>query len=110
VPVAPDLKEAIQMLGDRVLVAEPASEGERRSAKGILIPATAQVGKRLAWAEVVGVGPHVRAVQAGDKVLFNPEDRFEVEVHGGSYLILRERDLAALAAARLDDSNTGLYL
>jgi len=98
------------MLGDRVLVAEPASEGERRSAKGILIPATAHVGKRLAWAEVVGVGPHVRAVQPGDKVLFNPEDRFEVEVHGESYLILRERDLAALAAARLDDSNTGLYL
>ncbi|HEX7355969.1 MAG TPA: co-chaperone GroES [Mycobacteriales bacterium] len=109
-PTTPVRKEAITMLGDRVLVAEPASEGERRSSKGILIPATAQVGKRLAWAEVVGVGPHVRAVQTGDKVLFNPEDRFEVEVHGESYLILRERDLAALAAARLDDSNTGLYL
>lgn len=109
--MTPDPKQAIKMLGDRVLVAEPASEGERRSAKGILIPATAQVGKRLAWADVVGVGPHVRAVQAGDKVLFNPEDRFEVEVHGESYLILRERDLAAIAAARLDDSsNTGLYL
>jgi len=105
-----DLKEAIKMLGDRVLVALPTVEGERRSPKGLLIPATAEVGKRLAWAEVVGVGPHARAVQAGDKVLFNPEDRFEVEVHGRSYLILRERDLAAVAAARLDDSGTGLYL
>jgi chaperonin GroES len=98
----PDPRLGITMLGDRVLVAEPAAGGERRSAQGILIPATAQVGKRLAWAEVTGVGPHVRAVQPGDTVLYNPEDRFEVEVHGRAYLILRERDLA--------DSGTGLYL
>jgi chaperonin GroES len=107
---APDPKLPVTMLGDRVLVAEPTAEGERRSAQGILIPATAQVGKRLSWAEVVGVGPHVRAVQPGDTVLFNPEDRFEVEVHGAAYLILRERDLAAVASARMSDSNTGLYL
>lgn len=98
------------MLGDRVLVSQPTAEGERRSSKGILIPATAEVAKRLVWAEVVGTGPNVRAVQAGDRVLFNPEDRFEVEVHGSSYLILRERDLAAIASPRVDEGGTGLYL
>jgi chaperonin GroES len=104
-------KQPIKMLNDRVLVQLPQSEGERRSRSGILIPATAQVGKRLAWAEVVGVGPHVRTIQAGDAVLFNPEDRYEVEVQGEDYLILRERDLHALAAPRLDeDGSTGLYL
>jgi len=98
------------MLGDRVLVASPAAEGERRSSAGILIPATAEVAKRLTWAEVVGTGPNVRAVEPGDRVLFNPEDRFEVEVHGVHYLILRERDLAAIASPRVDEGGTGLYL
>ena len=43
----------IKMLNDRILVRIGGEEGERRSSGGILIPATAQVGKRLAWAEVV---------------------------------------------------------
>lgn len=102
-------KLAIQMLSDRVMVQLPVSEGERKSRSGILIPATAEVAKRLAWAEVMAVGPHVRAVKAGDRVLFNPEDRFEVEVKGDDYLILRERDIHAVASERIDGS-TGLYL
>jgi len=102
-------KQPITMLADRVLAQPPRSEGERRSRAGILIPATAQVSRRLAWAEVVAVGPHVRTIKPGDKVLFNPEDRFEVEVHGDEYLILRERDVHAVATQRID-SGTGLYL
>jgi len=102
-------KHAIQMLTDRVLVQVPRSEGERKSKAGILIPATAEVPRRLTWAEVVATGPHVRAIKPGDQVLFNPEDRFEVEVQGENYLILRERDIHAVAAERVSDS-TGLYL
>ncbi|MDQ1393702.1 MAG: chaperonin GroES [Acidimicrobiaceae bacterium] len=105
----PDAKLAIQMLADRVLVQLPTSEGERRSRSGILIPATAEMAKRLAWAEVMAVGPNVRMIKPGDRVLFNPEDRFEVEVKGDDYLILRERDIHAVAAERMDGS-TGLYL
>lgn len=97
------------MLADRVLVQVPAGEGERRSRSGILIPATAAVSKRLAWAEAVAVGPHVRAIKIGDQVLFNPEDRLEVEVKGEDYLILRERDIHAVASTRIA-SGTGLYL
>jgi chaperonin GroES len=110
VPMGPGDKLPIKMLNDRVLVQIPASEGERRSRSGILIPATAQVSKRLVWAEVVGAGPNVRTIEAGDQVLFNPEDRFEVEVQGDDYLILRERDIHAVAAKRLEGGGTGLYL
>ena len=103
-------KLAIKMLNDRVLVSTSGSEGERTSTGGILIPATAQMSKRLAWAEVVAVGPNVRAMQVGDHVLFNPEDRYEVEVRGADYVILRERDVHAVAASRLGEASTGLYL
>jgi chaperonin GroES len=103
-------KQPIKMLNDRLLVQIPQSEGERKSKAGLLIPATAQVSKRLTWAEVVAVGPNVRTVEAGDQVLFSPEDRFEVEVQGDDYLILRERDIHAVASPRLDAGSTGLYL
>jgi chaperonin GroES len=102
--------QPIKMLNDRILVKVEVAEGERRSSGGILIPATAQVGKRLAWAKVVAVGPNVRAMQSGDKVLFNPEDRYEVEVRGEDYIILRERDIHAVAADRLEESAPGLYI
>jgi len=105
-----DDKQPIKMLNDRLLVQIPQAEGERKSKSGLLIPATAQVSKRLAWAEVVAVGPNVRTVEEGDNVLFNPEDRFEVEVRGDDYIILRERDIHAVAAARLGEGSTGLYL
>jgi chaperonin GroES len=103
-------KLPIQMQNDRILVRMGGSEGERRSTGGILIPATAQMGKRLVWAEVVAAGPNVRAMQPGDQVLFNPEDRYEVEVRGEDYIILRERDVHAVAAKRLEEGSTGLYL
>ena len=104
-----DQKQPIKMLNDRLLVQLPSGDGERTSRGGILIPATAQVSRRLAWAEVVAVGPHVRNIEQGDLVLFNPEDRHEVEVRGEDYLILRERDIHAVASERID-SGTGLHL
>ena len=103
-------KLPVKMMNDRILVKGNDGEGERRSSGGIVIPATAQVGRRLSWATVVAVGPNVRAMEEGDQVLFNPEDRFEVEVRGEDYVILRERDVHALAAQRLEEGSTGLYL
>ncbi len=100
----------IKMMHDRILVQLEGPDGDRKSTGGILIPATAQVGKRLTWAEVVATGPSVRSMELGDRVLFNPEDRYEVEVGGKDFIILRERDIHAVAAERLDDSPMGLYL
>jgi chaperonin GroES len=98
------------MLHDRVLVSTEHESGERRSGGGIVIPATVAIGRRLAWAQVVAVGAHVRTVKVGDRVLFDPEDRAEVEVRGKDYVLLRERDLHAVAAERAQDGKTGLYL
>ena len=107
----PDVdKLPIRMLHDRVLVSLDPEIGERRSSAGIVIPATAQMGRRLAWARVAGVGAHVRQVEVGDRVLFDPEDKAEVEVRGEEFILLRERDLHAVASERLEDGQTGLYL
>ena len=102
-------KLPIKMLNDRILVQIAREDGERRTSGGILIPATAQMAKRLIWAEVVALGQNVRSVEVGDRVLFSPEDRYEVEVQGNDYIMLREREIHAVAAERIE-SSTGLYL
>lgn len=104
-------KTPIKMLHDRVLVEIDRDSGERRSSGGIVIPATAAMGaRRLAWSKVVAVGPHARAVQVGDRVLFDAEEKAEVEVNGELYVVMRERDVHAVAADRVGDESTGLYL
>ncbi len=104
-------KTPIKMMHDRIMVEIDGDLGERRSSGGIVIPATAAMGaKRLAWSKVVAVGPHARSVEVGDRVLFDPEDKAEVEVNGEVYAVMRERDIHAVAAERLGDSATGLYL
>jgi chaperonin GroES len=113
---APDTKPnsdgsvPIKLLHDRVLVRESGEDGERRSSGGIVIPATAQVGRKLSWARVVAVGPNVRTISVGDRVLFEPEDRSSVELQGIEYVLLRERDVHAVAAAHASNAGTGLYL
>ena len=104
-----DAKHSIRMLADRLLV-EPSKElEERRSRSGIVIPATANVDKRLVWAEVIAAGPTVRAVEESDLVLFAPDAGYEVDIRGDEYLILRERDVHAVASSRTEHQ-TGLYL
>lgn len=105
----PDAPPAIQMLHDRIMIKPGGGPGERTSRGGIVIPATAEVAKRLIWGEVAGVGQHVRSVKAGDRVLFSPDDQYEFEVSGETYLVLRERDLHAVATAP-GGGGTGLYL
>ncbi len=75
-----DVKQAIRVTTDRLLVA-PSKE----------------------------VGPTVRNVEPGDLVLFAPDAGFEVEIRGEEYLILRERDVHAVASERTE-GQTGLYL
>ena len=100
----------IKLLHDRVLVRQGGEDGERRSTGGIVIPATAQVGRRLSWARVVAIGPNVRTVEISDRVLFEPEDRGEIELQGIDYVLLRERDIHAVAADRHSTAGTCLYL
>ncbi len=104
-------KQPIKMLHDRILVEMDDEAGERRSSGGIVIPATAAMGaRRLAWARVAAVGPHARSVEVGDRVLFDPVEKAEVEVSGDTYIVMRERDVHAVAADRLGDETAGLYL
>jgi chaperonin GroES len=51
----------------------------------------------------------VRAIAEGDRVLYAPDTGYDVEIRGDDYIILREREIHAMASERIED-RTGLYL
>lgn len=104
----------VRLTGDRLVVQLP-ENGERKSASGLLIPATAAPApKRLSWADVKLVGPDVRVAKQGDRVLFLPSSGLEVELDGQELVLLRERDVQAVssspATGRRSDRTPGQYL
>jgi chaperonin GroES len=91
-------EDDVKLTGDRLVVQVP-GDGERRSASGLLIPATAAPApRRLAWADVHLVGPDVRVAKQGDRVLFLPSSGLEVELGGEEMILLRERDVQAVSS------------
>jgi chaperonin GroES len=101
---------AIKLTGDRLVVRTPGN-GERTSAGGLLIPATAvPAPRRLAWGDVSLVGPDVRVAKQGDRVLFLPSSGLEVELDGEEFVLLRERDVQAVASSPGEERTPGQYL
>ena len=90
----------LKPLGDRVIV--KASEGEERTASGLVIPDTAK--EKPQEGEVLAVGPGKyedgkyvpMEVKKGDKVIYSKYGGTEVKVEGEDYLILSERDVLAI--------------
>jgi chaperonin GroES len=101
----------VRLTGDRLVVRIP-GDGERTSAGGLLIPATAMPApKRLQWGDVALVGPDVRVAANGDRVLFLPQAGLEVEFEGEDLLLLRERDVQAVRSPGAQpDRAPGQYL
>ena len=109
-PPPADVPAGIRMLADRLLVKYDAESAERRSSSGIVIPATAVAERKLAWGYVAATGQGVRQISVGDRVLFDPEERAEVELTGTVYVVLREKDVHAVARPDVIGQGTGLYM
>ena len=89
---------AFTPLHDRVLVRR--TEGEEKTAGGLIIPDTAK--EKPSEGEVVSVGEGARkdsgeliamAVAAGDRILFGKWSGTEVTVDGEELLIMKESDI-----------------
>ena len=107
----PTTAPEVQLTGDRLVVRVP-ENGERRTTGGLLIPATAMPApKRLSWGDVTLTGPDVRVAKHGDRVLFLPSVGLEVELDGEELVLLRERDVQAVASQPAGKDRTpGQYL
>ena len=94
----------LQPLEDRIVV-KP-SEGEEKTASGLVIPDTAK--EKPQEGEVVAVGPGrfedgdrvPLDVKVGDTVIYSKYGGTEVKVKGDEYLILSARDVLAVVGGK----------
>lgn len=91
----------IRPLGDRVVI--KVSEGDMKTASGIVLPDTAKEKPQEGEVVAVGTGKMLdngtRAqmeVKTGDKVIFSKYAGSEVKVDEQNYLIVRESDILAV--------------
>ncbi|BEU87606.1 co-chaperone GroES [Selenomonas sp. TAMA-11512] len=91
----------IKPLGDRVVI--KVSEGDVKTASGIVLPDTAKEKPQKGEIVAVGTGKLLdngqRAqmeVKAGDQVVFSKYSGTEIKVDEVEYLIVRESDILAI--------------
>ncbi len=92
----------IKPLGDRIVI--KVSEGDVKTASGIVLPDTAK--EKPQKGEVVAVGSGkvldngqkvAPEVKAGDKIIFSKYAGTDIKIDGTDYLIVRESDILAIA-------------
>ncbi|MGX7348352.1 co-chaperone GroES [Aerococcus vaginalis] len=87
----------LKPLNERVIV-KVKEEVEEKTASGIVLPSAAkekpQIGEVIAVSDATE--EFVPSVQVGDNVLFEKFAGNEVTFEGEKYLILKEKDLAAI--------------
>ena len=82
---------AINPLSDRVVA--QAVEAESKTKSGLYLPDKAQEKPKVA--EVKAVGPAVKAVKVGDKILYEDYSTTEVKIDGSDYIIVKEEKILA---------------
>jgi chaperonin GroES len=80
----------LKPLKDRIVakVEKPAE----KTAAGILL---GEAKEKPAYAVVESVGPEVKAVKKGDKIVYKEYSTTEIKVDGTEYIILKEEDVLA---------------
>ncbi|WP_462137816.1 co-chaperone GroES [Candidatus Mycalebacterium sp.] len=94
-------KVKFRPLHDKVLVRR--LDGEEKTKGGIIIPDTAQ--EQSQEGEIVAVGNGIVGedgkvkkldVKPGDNVLFNKYGGTDINIEGGSYVVMKEEDILAV--------------
>ena len=90
----------IKPLGDRVVI--KVSEGDIKTASGIVLPDTAKEKPQEGTVVAVSDGTYVEGkkvaldVKVGDKVIFSKYAGTDVKFDGTDYLIVRDSDILAV--------------
>lgn len=84
----------IQPLADRIVAVR--EEAKTKTASGIYLPEAAKEKSTLA--EVKAIGPDVKGVKKGDKIVYKEYSTTELKVDGVEYLIVKEEDILAKVA------------
>lgn len=78
-------------LADRVIARR--EETQNRTASGLYLPDSAK--EKAIIATVEAVGPEVKSLKAGDRIVYKEYTTTEIKVDGKDYLIVKEEDVLA---------------
>ena len=81
----------IKPLADRVVAVRV--EAAEKTASGLYLPDNAK--EKPVMAEVQAIGPDVKNVKKGDKILYKEYSTTDVKINGDEYLIVKEEDILA---------------
>lgn len=81
----------IKPLADRVVAVRV--EAAEKTASGLYLPDNAK--EKPVLAEVKAVGPDVKHVKVGDKIVYKEYSTTELKLNGTEYLVVKEEDILA---------------
>jgi chaperonin GroES len=81
----------IKPLADRVVAVR--AEVATKTASGFYLPDNAK--EKPVMAEIKAVGPDVKTLKVGDKIVYKEYSTTELKIDGTEYLIVKEEDVLA---------------
>jgi len=81
----------IKPLADRVVAVR--EEAQTKTASGLYLPDNAK--EKSSLAKVEAIGPDVKGIKVGDKIIYKEYSTTELKVDGTEYLIVKEEDILA---------------
>lgn len=81
----------IKPLADRVVAVR--EEAQTKTASGLYLPDNAK--EKPVLAKVEAIGPDVKGIKKGDKILYKEYSTTEIKIDGTEYLIVKEEDILA---------------
>jgi chaperonin GroES len=81
----------IKPLADRVVAVR--EQAQTKTASGIYLPDSAR--EKPAAAVVEAVGPDVKGIKKGDKIIYKDYSATELKIDSTEYLIVKEEDVLA---------------
>lgn len=81
----------IKPLADRVVAVR--EKAQSKTASGLYLPDNAK--EKPVVALVAAVGPDVKSVKKGDKIVYKEYSTTELKIDGTEYLIVKEEDVLA---------------
>lgn len=84
----------IKPLADRVVAVREVAQ--TKTASGLYLPDNAK--EKPVVATVEAVGPDVKGIKKGDKILYKEYSTTEIKIDGSEYLIVNEEDILGTIA------------
>lgn len=81
----------IKPLGDRVVAVK--EEAQTKTASGLYLPENAK--EKAVAAVVQAIGPDVKTLKKGDKIVYKEYATTELKIDGTEYLLVKEEDVLA---------------